>query len=92
MFCIVSYDITDDRRRVKLSNILLDFGDRVQYSVFECILKDKKMLDNMLEKIYSVIQEEEDSVRVYALCGICAGSVRIIGKGEITKDPDVYIL
>jgi hypothetical protein len=39
MCCIVSYDITDDRRRVKLSKILLDFG---------YILKDIK---KCLEKI-----------------------------------------
>ncbi len=51
MFCIVSYDLPDDGRRLKLSKILLDFGDRVQYSVFECILKDKKMLDKMKNRI-----------------------------------------
>jgi CRISPR-associated endonuclease Cas2 len=35
---LVSYDIPDDRRRTKLAHTLKDFGQRVQYSVFECLL------------------------------------------------------
>ena len=36
---VVSYDIPDDRRRLRLANTLKDFGIRVQYSVFECRLE-----------------------------------------------------
>lgn len=32
---MVIYDIPDDRRWTKVANILKDFGDRVQYSVFD---------------------------------------------------------
>ncbi|MEW6376162.1 MAG: CRISPR-associated endonuclease Cas2, partial [Thermodesulfobacteriota bacterium] len=39
MFYVVSYDIPDDQRRIKIAKILEDFGDRVQYSVFECLLE-----------------------------------------------------
>lgn len=35
MFCIVTCDIPDDRRRTKVANILENFGDRMQYSVFD---------------------------------------------------------
>ena len=45
MFYLVSYDIPDTKRRTKLAKTLEDFGDRVQYSVFECIL-DGVLLDN----------------------------------------------
>lgn len=38
MFYLISYDIPDDRRRVRVAKTLKDYGDRVQYSVFECIL------------------------------------------------------
>jgi CRISPR-associated protein Cas2 len=38
MFYVVSYDIPEDRKRDRASKTLLDFGARVQYSVFECIL------------------------------------------------------
>ena len=35
---IISYDISDDRRRRKIMQTLEDFGRRVQFSVFECLL------------------------------------------------------
>jgi len=90
MFYIVSYDIPDDRKRNKIAKMLLDFGTRVQYSVFECILDDK-LLEKMTSKLGKMISDE-DSVRIYALCARCEGVVRALGKGEVTKDEDVFIL
>ena len=40
MFYVVSYDISDDRRRLNLVKTLLDFGAMVQYSVFECLMDE----------------------------------------------------
>ncbi len=91
MFYIVSYDIPDDKRRTKLAKILKDYGDRVQESVFECIL-DKNLLDKMAEKINKVINQKEDSVRVYALCANCEKNIRIMGIGKVTCDEEVYII
>ena len=36
MFWIITYDIADDRRRHRVASELANFGERVQYSVFEC--------------------------------------------------------
>lgn len=91
MFCLVSYDIPDDRRRLKLSKALLDFGRRVQYSVFECLL-DARLLERMVERIRGLVEESEDSVRVYSLCAECEKQVLVIGQGEVSRDEDVYIL
>jgi CRISPR-associated protein Cas2 len=35
-FVVVVYDISNDKRRTRLHNALLDYGTPVQYSVFEC--------------------------------------------------------
>ena len=43
MRTLVSYDISDDKRRRKVCKILEGYGYRVQYSVFECDLDDKKI-------------------------------------------------
>jgi len=91
MFYLVSYDISDDRRRTKLAKTLKDYGDRVQYSVFECILK-KDLVERMVVRIKEIVSEEDDNVRIYTLCGQCEKAIRIIGKGEVTKDEDIYIL
>ncbi len=90
MFYIVTYDIQDDRRRTRVAKSLLDFGSRVQYSVFECIMDDK-----LLEKLFarlSKIAAEDDSIRIYALCGKCKATIKVIGRGKVTEDENVYIL
>lgn len=90
MFYVVSYDIPDDRKRNRISKALLDFGTRVQYSVFECIL-DNKLLEKMVAKLTKMISAE-DSVRIYALCARCEGVAKVLGKGELSKDEEVFIL
>ena len=87
----MSYDIPDDRRRVRLAKALLDFGRRVQYSVFECLL-DRDLLARMTDRIEGIIDEVEDSVRIYGLCAGCEKMIRVMGTGEVSKDEEVYIL
>ena len=88
---IISYDIPDDKRRLHLAKVLLDFGDRVQYSVFEAILS-QKLFDKLIEKIATVIDPAEDSVRIYPMCAMCEGNIKIMGRGDLPKQEDVYIL
>ncbi|VFQ43162.1 CRISPR-associated endonuclease Cas2 [Desulfoluna butyratoxydans] len=87
---LISYDIVDDKRRNKLAKVLKDYGHRVQYSVFECLL-DTPLFLSLRGRITSVIDSREDSVRVYALCGRCEKEIEIMGQGEVREDKDVYI-
>jgi CRISPR-associated protein Cas2 len=91
VFYIVTYDIPEDRKRAKVAKTMLDFGTRVQYSVFECIIGDDKLLEKMISKLDKMVSEE-DSVRIYALCAKCEKVVKVLGGGTITKDENVYIL
>jgi len=91
MFYLVSYDIPDDRRRTKLAKAMKDFGDRVHYSVFECILSGD-LLDKMVARIEDIVEDGEDSVRIYALCANCTQAIKIIGTGEVSREEDVYIV
>ncbi len=72
-------------------NIRTRRGDRVQYSVFECIL-DKNLLDKMADRIDKIVVEKEDSVRIYCLCANCEREIKVIGKGKLSKNEDVYII
>ena len=85
------YAIPDTKRRTKLGKTLKDFGDSVQYSVFECIL-DGDLLEKMVARIDRIVVEKDDNVRIYGLCASCEKAIRIMGKGEVTKDEDVYII
>ena len=71
--------------------LLRTYGDRVQYSVFECLL-DKNLLDKMADRINKILIEKEDSVRIYCLCANCEKEIRVMGKGKVTKNEDVYII
>lgn len=91
MFYVISYDITDDKRRNKVAKILENYACRVQYSVFE-IICDKEIIDRILFDLKEVIKEDEDSVRVYMLCDSCVKKVKLLGVGDITKEVEVYIV
>ena len=67
---IVSYDIPDDRRRGKVCRLLKDFGERVQYSVFECHLRPQE-LARLQKRLRPLLVPEEDDVRFYRLCETC---------------------
>src|SRR6266511_1773180 len=42
MLYVISYDISVDRRRARVAKLLEGFGQRVQYSVFECDLTESQ--------------------------------------------------
>lgn len=90
MFHVVSYDISDNRRRTAIAKTLLDYGSRVQYSTFECIL-DEKLLDDMIKRLSRIVSEE-DSVRIYVMCAKCEKVITILGHGEVSKDEKVFII
>ena len=79
LFVVVAYDVTVDRRRQKLAQRLLDFGERVQYSVFEMDLRSPATYERMLTRVRRTIDAGEDSVRVYRLCPACRESLVCLG-------------
>ena len=91
MLIVVSYDVADDRRRTKLAHALKDFGARVQYSVFECLL-EADQVERLHLQIQRLISPEEDSVRIYRFCADCGSRTEIVGLGKLSEDPDVYVL
>ncbi|NBD95298.1 MAG: CRISPR-associated endonuclease Cas2 [Gammaproteobacteria bacterium] len=63
-YVLICYDIEDDRRRNRVARLLLGWGRRVQYSVFEvaCVREsDLQRLKRKLERIH----ESGDSIRIY---------------------------
>lgn len=92
MFYLVAYDIPDNPRRTKIAKILEDFGDRVQYSVFEMELERSEQLHEMQSRLEGVIDPQADSVRIYFLCQGCQTKITILGQGKVYADQDVYIV
>jgi len=78
---VITYDVSDDKIRNKISGILEDYGIRVQYSVFECWFEGED-----LNKVIRLLEKElnnKGNIRIYHLCKSCFG--KAIGIGEIKK-------
>jgi CRISPR-associated protein Cas2 len=91
LLIVVSYDVTDDRRRTRLAAALQGFGARVQYSVFECRL-EAPQIDRLRAHLRELIDPKEDSVRLYHFCRDCGAKTEIHGIGQSLEDPEVYVL
>lgn len=86
MNMIIAYDIAHPRRLNRVAKIMKDYGVRVQKSIFE-VEVDNKRFAEMKRRVRDVILESEDGVKYFPLCEKCAGTVEIIGQG-IFVDPD----
>jgi CRISPR-associated protein Cas2 len=91
MLYAISYDIPDDRRRLRVAKVLKDFGDRVQLSVFE-VRVEKDQLERLKKRVTEVLNTEEDGFRIYPLCASCAEGIEILGQGKVTEDPDIIVI
>ena len=70
MLVVVAYDVADDRRRIRLHNFLLSWGNPVQESVFECLV-DHQQLASIQRGVGAIIRERSDRINYYVLCRDC---------------------
>lgn len=91
MFIIVSYDITDDRLRNKLYETLKDYGNPVQYSIFECNLNKNQFFD-MKKKTDEFIKSKKDSIRYYIISNPEKIKIFITGNNKNISESSVYII
>jgi len=60
---VVTYDISDDRRRNKVFKLMHGFGDHAQYSVFLCALNDEELV-RLRRSLRTEIHHGEDQVLI----------------------------
>jgi len=80
MFIVISYDISEDKRRTKIHKILKSYGQWMQFSLFECELNDAQY-SKLRSRLSKLIKPNEDSIRFYFLCGGCQPKIERIGGG-----------
>lgn len=71
MLVLITYDVnTEDAagkaRLRKVAKQCVNYGQRVQNSVFECIL-DSAQCKKLIHRLRDLIDEEKDSLRIYYL-------------------------
>ena len=88
MFIVISYDISEDKRRTKIHKILKSYGQWMQFSVFECELTGAQYA-KLRSRLSKLIKPNEDSIRFYFLCGCCQPKIERIG-GEQPLDTTIF--
>lgn len=96
MMVLVSYDVSTRtasgvRRLRKISEICLDYGLRVQNSVFECNV-DPAQWESLRESLLSMYSAQEDSLRFYFLGSNWKRRVEHHGTAEIQDIEDPLIV
>ncbi|MFI9531016.1 CRISPR-associated endonuclease Cas2 [Micromonospora rosaria] len=89
---VVAYDIADDDRRADLAMFLSGYGPRVQLSVFEVELPDADTAVAFRERLRSLIDPNDDQVRLYRLTPQALGQRIIYGRRTIEERVDFWIV
>lgn len=95
MLVLITYDVsTTDRagqkRLQKIAKACLNYGQRVQNSVFECVL-DPGQLVMLRHTLINLMDPDKDSIRFYQLGKNWHHKVEHIGAKE-TYDPEGTII
>ena len=71
MLILITYDVSTEtregRRRLRrVAKVCLNYGQRVQKSVFECLV-DQATFEMLEQALLDEIDEQEDNLRLYRL-------------------------
>jgi len=91
---LVCYDISNDKRLRKVFKTCRNYGDHLQYSVFECDLSETEMV-NLETELSEIINHIEDQVLFVALGPAESRGervVRAIGQPYSKLDAPCYVI
>ncbi len=83
MEVLVAYDVSTEtregqRRLRRVAKACEGYGQRVQKSVFECVLTEVQ-LERLVQRLVAEIEPAEDSLRIYRLVEPRERYVRVFG-------------
>jgi CRISPR-associated protein Cas2 len=86
LLVLITYDVSTltsagQRRLRKVSKVCQNYGQRVQNSVFECVV-DAAQYTSLKFELLEIIDEQEDSLRFYQLGNNYKKKVEHIGIKE----------
>jgi len=94
MMVLVSYDVSIDengqKRLRRVARVCQNYGQRVQYSMFECRL-DPALWVEVKAKLIKEINPETDSLRFYFLGSNWKRRVEHVGA-KPSRDPDAPLI
>lgn len=96
MLVVITYDVNTEseggqKRLRKVAKACESYGQRVQNSVFECLI-DTGQLRTLQARLEKIIDKEKDSLRYYFLGNNWENRVLHVGAKKVTSMDDVLIL
>jgi CRISPR-associated protein Cas2 len=96
MFVLVSYDVSTTtragRKRLRrIAKLCADFGQRVQNSVFECVLEPAQWTSLRL-RLLDLFDDSADSLRFYFLGSRWHGDVEHHGTKSVPSPEDPLVI
>ena len=88
---LACYDITDNSIRTAIARVLEEYGDRVQRSVFEIVLRSDSELAEVLERLRTEA-EDELNIRLYRLCKSCRAVSHTLEGDAVALFPSTIIV
>lgn len=88
---VITYDISKNKIRNKVSKILEDYGVRVQYSVFESDMNEDE-LKKVMNYLRSIIDPSTDNIKFYSLCLNCEKKILSLGVDKSFTIPDAMVI
>ncbi len=89
---LITYDIENNKKRKKISTFLDEFGQRVNYSVYECDLNPVK-LKKLKNSLLKAMDKKYDSIRFYHICQNCIPKSFELSpkRRDIFEEDELYI-
>lgn len=96
MYILITYDVQTEtlagqRRLRKVARLCMDYGQRVQNSVFECVLTEVQLAE-LKHKLELVVDMINDSIRIYYLNRSENRRVVTIGRDDVVDVEGTLII
>ena len=96
MMVVITYDVSASspngaKRLRHISKQCINYGQRVQNSVFECVI-DNATFIMLRKKLFDIMNKDEDSIRFYILGNNWEVKVEHYGIKESYNPEDVMII
>jgi CRISPR-associated endonuclease Cas2 len=89
---IISYDFSNDKKRAKFAKFLKQYGNKIQYSVYQ-IKNSQRLLNIIMTEIelrYKKTFDNTDSILIIRICAGCQKKIVRYGSAVHEESEVVY--
>jgi len=89
MNMLITYDIANPRRLQRVAKVMLDYGLRVQRSIFEADISPAQFRE-LCDRTEAEMDFQEDGVKYFPLCKQCDYLWYVVGENKDCNDISMF--